>query len=67
METQDRSQAHNEPVDRAQREKVLANSGATSDNFAEPQGWALKWDGEAFPDDEEGESEGSSSPPARAC
>jgi len=65
METQDRARADNELMDRAKREKVLANSGATSESFPEPQGWALKWDGAAFPDDEEGETEGSPSPPAQ--
>ncbi len=65
METQDRARLGSEPMDRAKRDKVLANSGATSESFAEPQGWALRWDGAAFAGDGEGEPEGSPSPPAR--
>ena len=42
---------------RAWARRVLANSGAGGESFAEPRGWALKWDGESLPDDSEVEDE----------
>ena len=38
---------------RVRSERVLANSGATGENFGEPRGWALKWDGTGLPEDTE--------------
>ena len=38
---------------RAWARRVLGNSGAGCESFAEPRGWALKWDGESLPDDSE--------------
>jgi hypothetical protein len=40
---------------RAQAERVLANSGATGEGFAEPRGWSLKWDGPSLPEDQDAE------------
>jgi hypothetical protein len=42
-----------EQEDRMRSERVLANSGATGENFGEPRGWALKWDGTGLPEDTE--------------
>ena len=44
--------------DRARVQRVLANSGADEEGFAEPQGWSLKWDGDGFPEDTEGSDKG---------
>ena len=44
--------------DRARVQRVLANSGAGEEGFAEPQGWSLKWDGAGFPEDAEGSDTG---------
>jgi hypothetical protein len=38
-------------------ERVLANSGATREGFAEPRGWSLKWDGASLPEDGESPDE----------
>jgi hypothetical protein len=38
-------------------DRVLANSGATGESFAEPRGWSLKWDGTSLPEDEESPDE----------
>jgi hypothetical protein len=38
---------------RVRSERVLANSGAARENFGEPRGWALKWDGTGLPEDTE--------------
>lgn len=61
MNAQNPNQAHKPQVARAMTEKVVANSGATSEHFGEPQGWALKWDGAALPDDTKPETKGPSS------
>jgi hypothetical protein len=44
--------------DRAWIRRVLANSGADEEGFAEPQGWSLKWDGDGFPEEAEGSDRG---------
>jgi hypothetical protein len=51
---------------RRQAERVLANSGATTEGFAEPRGWSLKWDGPSLPEDEEMEQEAAPSSEADA-
>jgi hypothetical protein len=38
---------------RARALRVLANSGAGEQRFAEPRGWSLEWDGTGLPDDAE--------------
>jgi hypothetical protein len=55
-----RGQAHEERAGVWAR-RVLANSGAGAESFTEPQGWALKWDGETFT--ENGEVEGVETTP----
>ncbi len=67
MDAQDRKETYDAETAHARAEKVLANSGATSAKFAEPQGWALKWDGAALPDDTEPEDGRSSSGTPSAC
>ena len=47
---EDRQSAAEETA-RVRSERVLANSGATRENFGEPRGWALKWDGAGLPED----------------
>lgn len=49
-----------------QAERVLANSGATTEGFAEPRGWSLKWDGPSLPEDEETEQGAAPSSEASA-
>jgi len=44
--------------------KVLAGSGASSEQFGEPRAYALEWDGPSLPEDKEVE-EGSSTPLAQ--
>jgi hypothetical protein len=50
MESPDNSQ---DEKARARALRVLANSGAGEQRFAEPRGWSLKWDGTGLPDDAE--------------
>jgi hypothetical protein len=45
----------------ARVDRVLANSGATTEGFAEPRGWSLKWDGPSLPEDEDTEQESAPS------
>ena len=61
MNAQNPNQAHNTQRAQIRPEKVVANSGATSEHFGEPQGWALKWDGAALPDDTKPETKCPSS------
>jgi hypothetical protein len=55
---EDRQSAAEERA-RVRSERVLANSGATKENFGEPRGWALKWDGTGLPEDAEVTSGGA--------
>jgi len=48
---------------RARALRVLANSGAGEERFAEPRGWSVKWDGTALPDDAEVAEAGASPRP----
>ena len=44
---------------RPRAQRILANSGAGEERFAEPRGWALRWDGASLPEDrdvEDGEA-----------
>ncbi|MGB9300320.1 MAG: hypothetical protein WCD51_06970 [Anaerolineae bacterium] len=43
--------------------RVLAGSGASAEQFGEPRGYALKWDGTALPDDPEVAEAGASPQP----
>ena len=38
---------------RARALRVLAGSGASTEQFGEPRGYALNWDGPSLPDDAE--------------
>lgn len=38
---------------RARAQRVLANSGAGEERFAEPRGWSVKWDVSGLPQDAE--------------
>jgi hypothetical protein len=46
--------------------RVLAGSGASAEQFGEPRGYALEWDGPSLPEDKEVEEGGSTSPAERA-
>jgi hypothetical protein len=50
MESAEKSQ---EKKARERAQRVLANSGAGEQRFAEPRGWSVKWDGTGLPDDAE--------------
>jgi len=41
--------------------RVLAGSGASAEQFGEPRGYALDWDGPSLPEDKEVEEGGSTS------
>ena len=53
MNPEEDRQSATEETARVRSERVLANSGATRENFGEPRGWALKWDGTGLPEDAE--------------
>jgi hypothetical protein len=46
--------------------RVLAGSGASAEQFGEPRGYALEWDGTSLPEDKEVEEGGSTSLAQRA-
>ncbi len=58
MESRENTQSTGEQTARARAQRVLANSGAGGERFAEPRGWALKWDGAALPEDKDVEDGG---------
>lgn len=66
METKGRreSRQEGEARARARAQRVLADSGASGEQFGEPRGWALKWDGPSLPEDREVE-EGEATSPTR--
>jgi hypothetical protein len=51
MDTRSRKKSDREPGEGKRTDRVLANSGATGEGFAEPRGWSLKWDGASLPED----------------
>jgi len=67
METRQSRRSRTEREARAKAERVLADSGASGERFAEPRGWALKWDGPSLPEDREVEEEMTSSPTDQAA
>jgi len=60
MDTRSGNKSDGERRESRWADRVLANSGATGEGFAEPRGWALKWDGASLPED--GESLGEAAP-----
>jgi len=59
MESRENRQDTSEQKARARAQRVLANSGAGEERFAEPRGWALRWDGAALPEDRDVEDGGA--------
>lgn len=51
MISRENRQDTSEKSARTRAQRVLANSGASEERFAEPRGWALRWDGAALPED----------------
>jgi hypothetical protein len=51
MDTRSGKKSDGERRESSRADRVLANSGATGESFAEPRGWALKWDGASLPED----------------
>jgi hypothetical protein len=60
------TEAGQEKKARTRALRVLANSGAGEERFAEPRGWSVKWDGTSFPDDAEVAEAGASPKPQDA-
>jgi len=65
METRRDRESKQEGEARARAQRVLADSGASGEQFGEPRGWALKWDGPSLPEDREVEEGGTTSPARR--
>ena len=61
MEKNMKAESKSEHEARNRAARVLAGSGASAEQFGEPRGYALKWDGPALPEDREVEEGGSNS------
>jgi hypothetical protein len=66
METNMKAESQREHEARTRAARVLAGSGASAEQFGEPRGYALNWDGPALPEDREVEEAGSDSLALRA-
>ncbi len=53
MESRENMQNTDEQAARTRAQRVLADGEAGAERFAEPRGWALKWDGASLPEDSE--------------
>jgi hypothetical protein len=62
MDTRSGKESDGERGDSKRADRVLANSGATRESFAEPRGWSLKWDGASLPEDRESLAEAAPGP-----
>jgi hypothetical protein len=62
MDTRSGKKSDRERGESKRAERVLANSGATRESFAEPRGWSLKWDGASLPEDGESPDEAAPGP-----
>jgi hypothetical protein len=66
METRREAESKPEHEARTRAARVLAGSGASTEHFGEPRGYALKWDGLSLPEDGEVEEGGTPSSTPRA-
>lgn len=67
MDAQDRVQRFAREADCSTAGQALEGSDETRTKFAEPRGWALKWDGFALSEAEERQNERARFPTVESC